>query len=224
MINPNDITTIRLGQLPENGVSLSSKIAHEIGTDLKQTTVEDFAIFLGTYLGTDSSSVFNAISISDGQTLPTTTKKEFLLTGKGTYYNVAGGETLTLTKQFNVVMSNGTYWFLGFESDLTVDFSGIVQTIREGFTTTTPSEDAIFKALALKANVVDAGVSTMSNVIISSSIAHTYELPIGVQAIMVHVAQGFRFPITQWEQTGTTVTFLGTSTIGKRIDILTFTL
>jgi len=64
----------------------------------------------------------------------------------------------------------------------------------------------------------------MANVIIASSIANTYELPIGVQAIMVHVAQGFRFPIAQWEQIGTTVTFLGTSTIGKRIDILTFTL
>jgi len=90
-IIPADVSTIRLGQLPSATISLTDKIPHEVGSDLKSATIEELSIFIASYIGA-----------SDGV--------------------------------------------------------------------------------------------------------------------------GFRFPIAQWEQTGTTVTFLGTSTIGKRIDILTFTL
>ena len=34
MINPNDITTIRVGELPPNIPTLESKIPHELGADL----------------------------------------------------------------------------------------------------------------------------------------------------------------------------------------------
>ena len=34
MINPNDITTVRVGELPPNIPTLESKIPHELGTNL----------------------------------------------------------------------------------------------------------------------------------------------------------------------------------------------
>lgn len=52
MIDPNLITTVRVGELPISSVSLSSKIAHEVGTDLHQATIQDLVNFLQPYIGT----------------------------------------------------------------------------------------------------------------------------------------------------------------------------
>ena len=224
MIDPNSVSTIRLGQLPSAVISLTDNIPHEVGSDLKRATIEDLSIFISAYIGASDGVGFRAIQVTDGQTLPTTTEQEFILVGKGTYYNVEGGATLVLTEELNAIVSNGTFWFIGVEIPVNVELAGIVQTIREGFTTTTPSEDAVFAALATKVDVNAVGVTGITNIVIASSAANTYELPIGVLVAMVHVAQGFRFPSVHWTQIGTTVTFLGTTTIGKRIDLLTFTL
>ena len=51
MINPNDITTIRVGELPPNLPTLESKIPQELGTDLNHFTVQQLITFLQPYVG-----------------------------------------------------------------------------------------------------------------------------------------------------------------------------
>ena len=51
MINPNDITTIRVGELPPNPPTLGSKIPHELGTDLNYFTITQLIEFLQPYVG-----------------------------------------------------------------------------------------------------------------------------------------------------------------------------
>jgi len=51
MINPNDITTIRVGELPPNIPTLESKIPHELGTDLNYFTIQQLIAFLQPYVG-----------------------------------------------------------------------------------------------------------------------------------------------------------------------------
>ena len=51
MINPNDITTVRVGELPPNPPTLESKIPHELGTDLNYFTIQQLIEFLQPYVG-----------------------------------------------------------------------------------------------------------------------------------------------------------------------------
>lgn len=156
-IDPNLINTARVGELPIGSVSLTNKIAHEISNELKQATVQELADVIGAYLGTRSGLAFNPITVSDGQTLPNTTSNEWVLVGKGTFPNVGGGATITTTEELNALVSNGSTWSVGVEIPVNVELAGIVQTIREGYTQTTPSEDKVFKALQLKADTLTNG-------------------------------------------------------------------
>jgi len=51
-IDPNLITTVRVGELPANNITLESKIAHEIESNLNQATVQGLVNFLQPYIGT----------------------------------------------------------------------------------------------------------------------------------------------------------------------------
>lgn len=51
MIDPNLITTIRVGELPPVDLSLASVIPHEIGTDLKQGTIQQLLDLLRPLVG-----------------------------------------------------------------------------------------------------------------------------------------------------------------------------
>ena len=51
MINPNDITTIRVGELPPNPPTLESKIPHELGIDLNYFTIQQLIAFLQPHVG-----------------------------------------------------------------------------------------------------------------------------------------------------------------------------
>jgi hypothetical protein len=52
------------------------------------------------------------------------------------------------------------------------------------------------------------------------STSDTYLLPFGVKIQNVYISQGWRFPRTQWTQTDRTITLVGTSSIGKRVDLI----
>ena len=52
------------------------------------------------------------------------------------------------------------------------------------------------------------------------STGNTYEVPFGVKILEVYIAQGWRFPRTQWNQVGRIITLLGTSSVGKRVDFI----
>ena len=151
-----DYTSLRLGQLPSAAISLTDNFAHEVGTDLKRGTIQELSDFIANYASTIQGVGFRPVNVVDGQTLPTTTTKEFILVGKGTYYNVNGGATIVLTEELNALVSNASFWSIGVEIPINVELAGIVQTIRSGFLNTTPSENAIFDALALKLNVADS--------------------------------------------------------------------
>jgi len=155
MIDPTEITTKRVGELPSAGFNLTDKIPHEIGTVLNQGTIQQLIDFISGYLGTVSGLAFNPTTVADGGTLPETTVNEWILVGKGTFHNVGGEPDIVTTEELNALTSNGSFWSLAVQIPINVELAGIVQTIRSGYLATTPSEDAVFRALLLKANTAD---------------------------------------------------------------------
>lgn len=205
MITPGDITTVSVGQLPSSPFNLSDELPHEVGTDLNRGTVQNLADVIGAYLGTSSGVGFRAVQVNDGEMLPATTQQEFILVGKGTFFNVGGGPEITTTEELNALVSNGTYWFIGVEIDVSVALSDhITQQIRTGFLNTTPSEDAVFNALADKVNSADLNNFTVTDFIVSVDDTQEFTLPAGHKALSVHL-DGY----PQYRATSNNVGFLG---------------
>ena len=216
MIDPNNVTTIRVGELPTEVFSLTDMIPHEVGTDLKKGSLNDLAIFISAFIGSSEGVGFRAVSVTDGQTLPTTTKEEFILVGKGTFYNVLGGSTLILTEELNAIVSNGSYWFIGVEIPINFEFTGITQEIREGFLDTAPSEDTVFKALALKANISDTPISVPKIQFTADGVQDTFN--IGVSANITAVFwNGALLNDNDWTQSGTNFTLTFIPSLGELI-------
>jgi len=172
-IDPINTRTIAIDELPSAPFNTTDYIAHGIGADLKKGTIEEFSTFLSTYLGVIGGVGFRAVTVPDGGTLPATTQEEFILVGPGTITNVGGGADITTTEELNALVSNGTYWFIGVEIPINVELAGITQFIRSGFTNTTPSEDAVFNALADLSSggstQSDTGVMTFAGLFTNSS-------------------------------------------------------
>jgi hypothetical protein len=105
-----DYTSIKVGELPTGELSGSNFIPHEVAGLLKKATLTDLSAFIQA-----NTIGFRAVSVSNGGTLPTTDTQEFILVGPGTYNNVGGGSTITVTEELNALVSNGTYWFVGVE-------------------------------------------------------------------------------------------------------------
>lgn len=218
MINPNDVTTVRVGQLPPAPLSLTSKLPHEVSSSLKQITMQEVADFIADYIGTASSLAFNPTTVPDGGTLPATSSNEWILVGKGTYHNVGGGLDITTTEELNALTSNGSTWSLSVEIPISPDVIGIVQTIRSGFTGTAPSENAVFNALALKldsggyigtaqdiVNLVTASLS-VPKIQITAVAGQTVFL-LGTTALAKAVFwNGVALNDDDWSQTGSNIT------------------
>jgi len=228
MIDQNVVSTIRVGELPTEVLSLASKFPHEVGTELKKTTLEDLSVFIAAYIGASGGVGFRAISVTDGQTLPTTTTEEFILVGKGTYYNVSGGSTIVLTEELNALVSNGAYWFVGVEIPVNVELAGITQFIRAGFTNTTPSEDAVKTALDLKANLSDINVFYYTDAIITIAGTQDFTIPDGTKAFLVMVNDA-NIPkttsnnatrVARWSQSGNIVTLTKPTVVNNYVYII----
>jgi len=209
MIDPNVITTKRVGELPPDVFDLSDKIPHEKGETLTRGTVQELADFIGGYLGTSDSLAFNPTTVPDGGTLPATDKNEWMLVGKGTFNNVGGGSSITTTEELNALTSNGSYWSLAVQIPISAEVLGIVQAIRSGYYATAPSENAVYNALALKLNVSDLPAPT---IILPAKLKSTGDgvasaFNIGTNAI---VKQVFYNSVIQdsdvWIQSGSTIT------------------
>jgi hypothetical protein len=106
-----DYTSIKVGQLPTGEISGGNFIPHEVAGILKKATITDLAAFIGA----NDAVGFRAVSVQNGGTLPATDTQEFILVGPGTYNNVGGGSTITVTEELNALVSNGTFWFVGVE-------------------------------------------------------------------------------------------------------------
>lgn len=228
MIDPLVISTIRVGELPSAPFNLSDNIPHEVGVELKRGTIEELSIFIASYIGASSGVGFRAISVTDGQTLPITSTQEFILAGKGTFYNVDGGATLVLTEELNAIVSNGSFWFIGVEIPINIELAGITQFIRDGFTTTTPSEKAVFDALALKSNITDSNVFYITDSVVTVAGTQDFNVPNNTKAFIVMVGGQNHFKTTannlslvnRWSQIGNTVTLTKLTAVNNYIYII----
>lgn len=109
----SDFTSVKVGELAPALFSASDLIPHEVGGLLKRGTLTDMASAIALIIGAVAGVGFRAVQVNNGETLPTTTQQEFILVGRGTYFNVGGGATVVANEGLNVLVSNGTNWSLG---------------------------------------------------------------------------------------------------------------
>lgn len=205
-IIPENINTVRVGQLDPAPISGTDLIPHEVSGTLKRASITDLATFVAGVIGSTGAIGFRPVSLVSGDTLPATTQNEFILVGKGTYFNVGGGPDLVLTEELNAVVSNGTTWSLGVAIPIDVELAGIVQTIRAGFTQTAPSENAVYEALLLKANAADIAVPFPKGVEYTASGGETsFDLSTTAAASMMFY-NGVPQSGSMWSQSGSTIT------------------
>ena len=147
MIDPQIVTTVKVGDLPSEPFLGSDLIPHEVNGNLKKGTITDFATFLATIIGSSDAVGFRPVTIVDGQTLPSVTpnKNEFILVGKGTFQNVGGGLPITTTAELNALVTSGVSWSIGVEIPIQVESDGTAidtyktDIIYTGATITVPS-------------------------------------------------------------------------------------
>lgn len=147
MIDPQIVTTVKVGELPSATFLGSNFIPHEVNGNLKKGTIIDFATFLATIIGSSDAVGFRPVKIVDGQTLPSVTpnKNEFILVGKGTFQNVGGGLPITTTAELNALVTSGVSWSIGVEIPIQVESDGTaidtykIDIIYSGATITVPS-------------------------------------------------------------------------------------
>ena len=126
MIDPQIVTTVKVGELASEPFLGSDLIPHEVNGNLKKGTITDFATFLATIIGSSDAVGFRPVKIVDGQTLPSVTpnKNEFILVGKGTFQNVGGGLPITTTAELNALVTSGVSWSIGVEIPIQVESDG----------------------------------------------------------------------------------------------------
>ena len=147
MIDPQIVTTVKVGDLPSEPFLGSDLVPHEVNGNLKKGTITDFATFLATIIGSSDAVGFRPVTIVDGQTLPSVTpnKNEFILVGKGTFQNVGGGLPITTTAELNALVTSGVSWSIGVEIPIQVESDGTAidtyktDIIYTGATITVPS-------------------------------------------------------------------------------------
>ena len=116
MINPDNITTIRVDQLPEDTLALVNEFAHTNGTELKKATIQSLVDLVSAAVGAGSGVGFLPISVTDGQQLPDVpTDPSFFLAGIGTYLNINGYPDLICTQELNAIMSLSDHWGIAVE-------------------------------------------------------------------------------------------------------------
>ena len=216
MIDPLITTTVRVGDLPPAPFGLTDNIPHEVGTELYRGTIQQLAVVIGDYLGGVGGLAFNPNTVQDGETLPTTTFNEFMLVGVGTFHNVGGQPDIITTEELNVVTSNGAHWSLAVQIPINVELAGITQNIRSGYLQTTPSEDAIFNALLLKAETSDIPLKVPKIMFEADGTQNTFN--IGVLANITAVFwNGALLNDNDWTQSGTTFTLTFAPALGELI-------
>jgi len=130
----NNFTTLRVGQLPSEVWSGTDNLPHEVGTELKRGTVANLATYIASVIDASEGLAFNSLKITDGQTLPTTTSSEWILTGKGTYLQGGGFPDVVCTDDINVVTSDGNSWTFSF--GIVIE---IPESVSEKFPLTSPN-------------------------------------------------------------------------------------
>jgi len=226
MIDPDEITTVRVGQLVEEIWSGTDNLPHEVGTDLRRGTVASLATYIAGVIDSSAGLAFNPLSISDGQSLPVTTINEWVIVGEGTYLQPNGFPDVVCTGDINIVLSNSVSWSLGFGIEVEgVDSSQFVklttnQTI-DGVKTfvqpiiipdaTTDNEAASFSQLKFPLNTPNATVE-VGGVPVDEPLANRTAIDVLTQVLVKYLAplftsQSCNYPSTV--EVGTTVSGSG---------------
>jgi hypothetical protein len=122
---------------------------------------------------------------------------------------VNGGATIVCTEELNALVSNGTFWSIGVEIPISADLIGITQTILSGNTQTAPSENAVYNALLLKANITDIPAPMPKLYFIADGLADSFDTGVNTE-IKAVFWNGALLNDLDWSQTGSvfTLTFV----------------
>ncbi len=128
-INPDNITTIRVDQLPDDVLTLDSLFPHTVGSDLKSSTIQELVDLVATSIGVSGGVGYIALSVTDGQQLPDVpTSPSFFLCGAGTFLNINGFPDVICTENLNAIMSLSDHWQLAVAIPIN-PLSGSVQSV-----------------------------------------------------------------------------------------------
>ena len=104
-IDPNLITTVRVGELPPAAFSLTDKIPHEVGVDLKHGTIQDLVTFMSPFV---NAIQFQVLTLHVNSAY---IAANFDITGLGTNlmlgYAICNGNNGTLNKDGRVGIAYG---------------------------------------------------------------------------------------------------------------------
>jgi hypothetical protein len=152
-INPDNITTIRVDQLPDTGITLESLIPHTNGTELNSSTVSELVTLVASAIESGIGVGFLPVSVTDGQTLPAIpTDPSFILVGAGTYINLNGFPDLICTEELNAIMSLSDHWEIAVEIPIVAPVG--VQTVTGSAVDNTDPQNP----------VIDLGASSVTSV------------------------------------------------------------
>jgi len=127
-INPDNITTIRVDQLADAGLTLDSLFPHTVGTELTSSTIESLVTLVSTAIEGGIGVGYLPVSVTDGQTLPSIPDNpSFILVGAGTYINLNGFPDLICTEELNAIMSLSDHWEIAVQ--IPIDAPVGVQTV-----------------------------------------------------------------------------------------------
>jgi hypothetical protein len=166
-INPANITTIRVDQLTNAGLTLDSLFPHTVGTELTSSTIESLVTLVASAIGSTDAVGFLPISVTDGQQLPDVpTNPGFFLCGAGTYLNINGFADLICTEALNAIMSVDDHWEIAVQIPVT-PLSGTVQTVTGSAVDNTDPLNPVVNLSGATPNlqqVTDEGNETTNNI------------------------------------------------------------
>lgn len=156
-INPDNITTIRVDQLPEDTLNLTNDFAHSNGTDLKRATIQSLVDLISAAIGSSSGVGYLALSVTDGQQLPDVpTDPSFFLAGAGTYLNINGYPDVICTENLNAIMSLTDHWELAVEIPIN-PLSGTVESVTGSAVDNTDPLNPVINTTAVGVESIVAG-------------------------------------------------------------------
>jgi hypothetical protein len=166
-INPENITTIRVDQLANLGLTLDSLFPHTNGTELVSSPISDLVTLVASTIETGTGVGYLPISVTDGQQLPDIPENpSFFLCGVGTFLNVNGFPDIICTESLNAIMSVDDHWEIAVEIPI-APLSGAVQSVTGSAVDNTDPLNPVVNLSGATPNlqqVTDEGNETTNNV------------------------------------------------------------
>jgi len=166
-INPENITTIRVDQLANSGLTLESLFPHTNGTELVSSPISDLVTLVASTIETSTGVGYLPISVTDGQQLPDIPENpSFFLCGVGTFLNVNGFPDIICTESLNAIMSVDDHWEIAVEIPI-APLSGAVQSVTGSAVDNTDPLNPVVNLSGATPNlqqVTDEGSETTNNV------------------------------------------------------------